>query len=114
MFDREILEAQQGIWINKRWIHDAKLGKRLKVVVRPGEIRILPMPEKPMPEETEAAAASEDPVLAVAGILSGEPPSAEEIERELYTGDASRASRIATGRKGRGAGTGKGAGRHLS
>jgi hypothetical protein len=83
MFDREILEAQQGIWINKRWIHDAKLGKRLQVVVRPGEIRILPMPE-----ETEAAAASEDPVLAVAGILSGEPLSAEEIERELYTGDA--------------------------
>lgn len=83
MFDREILEVQQGIWINERWIHDAKLGKRLQVVVRPGEIRILPMPE-----ETEAAAASEDPVLAVAGILSGEPLSAEEIERELYTGDA--------------------------
>ena len=112
MFDREILEAQQGIWINERWIHDAKLGKRLQVVVRPGEIRILPMPEKPMPEkpvpeETEAAAASEDPVLAVAGILSGEPPSAEEIERELYTGCASRASRIAMGRKGRGAEDGK-------
>ncbi len=87
MFDREVLEVQQGIWINERWIHDAKLGKRLQVVVRPGEIRILPMSEKPMPEEPEAAAASEDPVLAVAGILSGEPLSAEEIERELYTGD---------------------------
>ena len=107
MFDREILEAQQGIWINERWIHDAKLGNRLQVVVRPGEIRILPMPEKPMPEETEAAAASEDPVLAVAGILSGEPLFAEEIERELYTGDASRASRIATGWRARGAGDGK-------
>ncbi|MFP4396441.1 MAG: hypothetical protein ACLFTI_14385 [Anaerolineales bacterium] len=82
MFDREILEVQQGIWINERWIHDAKLGKRLQVVVRPGEIRILPVSEEP-----EAAAASEDPVLAVAGILSGEPLSAEEIERELYTGD---------------------------
>jgi hypothetical protein len=91
MFDGEILEVQQGIWISERWIHDAKLGKRLQVVVRPGEIRILPVPE-----ETEVAAASEgrdvpaseDPVLAVAGILSGEPLSAEEIERELYTGDA--------------------------
>ena len=83
MFDREVLEVQQGIWINERWIHDAKLGKRLQVVVRPGEIRILRMPG-----ETAAAAASEDPVLAVAGILSGEPLSAEEIERELYTGDA--------------------------
>ncbi|NBD35589.1 MAG: hypothetical protein GVY30_06280 [Chloroflexi bacterium] len=83
MFDREILEVQQGIWINERWIHDAKLGKRLQVVVRPGEIRILPLPD-----ETEAATASEDSVLAVAGILSGEPLSAEEIEQELYTGDA--------------------------
>jgi hypothetical protein len=51
----------------------------LQVIVQPGEIRILPVPE-----ETEVAA-SEDPVLAVAGILSGEPLSAEEIERELYT-----------------------------
>jgi hypothetical protein len=83
MFDREILEVQQGVWISERWIHDAKLGKRLQVVVRPGEIRILPVSE-----ETEAAAASEDPVLAVVGILSGEPLSAEEIERELYAGDA--------------------------
>lgn len=79
MFDREVLEVQQGVWINERWIRDAKLGTRLQVVVRPGEIRILPVPE-----ETEVAAASEDPVLAVVGILSGEPLSAEEIEREFY------------------------------
>jgi len=82
MLEQEVLEVQQGVWINEQWIRDAKLGTRLQVVVQPGEIRILPMPD-----ETEAAAASEDPVLAVTGILSGEPLSAEEIERELYTGD---------------------------
>jgi hypothetical protein len=79
MFDRDVLAVQQGVWINERWIRAAKLGTRLQVIVQPGEIRILPVPE-----ETEVAA-SEDPVLAVAGILSGEPLSAEEIERELYT-----------------------------
>ena len=31
-----------------------------------------------------AKAAQEDPMLAVAGLLSGSPLSAEQIERELY------------------------------
>lgn len=37
------LEVQHGIWIEDEWIRNARLGSRLKVVVRPGEIRILPV-----------------------------------------------------------------------
>ena len=46
MFDQKVLEVQQGIWINEQWIRNAGLGTRLQVVVRPGEIRILPVPDK--------------------------------------------------------------------
>jgi hypothetical protein len=91
MSDRKVLEVQQGVWINERWIRDAKLGTRLQVVVQPGEIRILPMPDEAEPEvlaRGNDVLTSEDPVLAVAGILSGEALSAEEIEWELYEGNA--------------------------
>ena len=40
---------------------------------------------------TSRTTVDEEPLLAVAGILSGEPLSAEEIEQELY-GDAATAS----------------------
>jgi hypothetical protein len=39
---QEVLEVQEGIWINGQWIRDAGLGHRLQVIVKPGEIRILP------------------------------------------------------------------------
>lgn len=83
MLEREVLEVQQGIWINEHWIRDAQLGTRLQIVVRPGEIRILSMPGAQGAEENEARTL-EDPVLAVAGILSGEALSAEGIECALY------------------------------
>jgi len=43
MPEQATLEIQQGIWIDERWIRDAGLGTHLQVVVRPGEIRILPL-----------------------------------------------------------------------
>jgi hypothetical protein len=43
MADQKVLEVQQGIWIDEQWIRNAGLGTRLQVVVRPGEIRILPV-----------------------------------------------------------------------
>jgi hypothetical protein len=79
MSEQEVLEVQRGIWINEHWIRDAQLGTRLQILVRPGEIRIVSMPVAQGAEEQ-----TEDPVLAVAGSLSGEALSAEEIERELY------------------------------
>ena len=41
MSDHQVLEVQQGIWIDEQWIRRAGLGGRLQVVVQPGEIRIL-------------------------------------------------------------------------
>jgi hypothetical protein len=43
MPDQEVLEVQQGIWIDEQWIRNAGLGTHLQVVVRPGEIRIIPV-----------------------------------------------------------------------
>jgi hypothetical protein len=43
MADQEVLEIRQGIWIDEQWIRNAGLGTRLQVIVRPGEIRILPV-----------------------------------------------------------------------
>jgi hypothetical protein len=51
--------------------------------------------EPPFTEQTlreELGPQTEEPLLAVAGTLSGEPLSAEEIERELY-GDATVADK---------------------
>lgn len=46
MSDQEVLKVQQGIWIDEQWIRNAGLGTRLQVVVQPGEIRILPVPDE--------------------------------------------------------------------
>jgi len=37
-----VLEAQRGLWIEERFLRQARLGERLEVVVEEGEIRILP------------------------------------------------------------------------
>lgn len=43
MPDQKVLEVQRGIWIDEQAIRSARLGTRLRVVVQPGEIRILAM-----------------------------------------------------------------------
>ena len=43
---QQTLEVQQGIWISEQWIRRAGLGARLRVLVLPGEIRILSAPVK--------------------------------------------------------------------
>lgn len=40
MSNHQVLEIQQGIWIDEQWIRQAGLGGPLQVVVQPGEIRI--------------------------------------------------------------------------
>ena len=83
MFDREVLEVQRGIWINERWVRDAGLGTRLQVVVQPGEIRILPMPNE---TEKEVSARGWEVFLSLGrtaqpGQLSN---AAVEHDRYLY------------------------------
>jgi hypothetical protein len=43
MLHEQELEVTQGIWIDKEWLKNAGLGRRLQVLIRPGEIRILPV-----------------------------------------------------------------------
>lgn len=52
MTEQAVLEIRQGIWIDERWLRDAGLGTRLQVVVRPGEIRILPVPAEAERQES--------------------------------------------------------------
>jgi hypothetical protein len=47
---QEVLTVQHGIWIDEQWIRDAGLGGRLRILVQPGEIRILPGTEENDPK----------------------------------------------------------------
>ena len=42
MMAPEILNVEEGIWIREEWIREAGLGHRLRVIVRPGEIHLVP------------------------------------------------------------------------
>ncbi|MFN7948482.1 MAG: hypothetical protein U0Z53_24230 [Blastocatellia bacterium] len=41
MSEQSVIEVQQGIWINAEWLRQAGLGLRYRVVIEPGEIRIV-------------------------------------------------------------------------
>ena len=43
------VEVEKGIWIDEHWIRDAELGPRVRVIVRPGEIRIIDEAHRPSP-----------------------------------------------------------------
>ena len=47
----QILEVRQGVWIDEQWIRNAGLGSHLRVVVQPGEIRILTATRETQPTE---------------------------------------------------------------
>jgi hypothetical protein len=44
MPNQQVLKVQQGIWIDEQWIRNAGLSAHLRVLVQPGEIRILAVP----------------------------------------------------------------------
>jgi hypothetical protein len=44
MSNKQMIEVQQGVWIEKRWLQSAGLGSHLQVIVQPGEIRIVAAP----------------------------------------------------------------------
>jgi hypothetical protein len=46
MANRQLLDVQQGIWIDKQWLQQAGLGGHLQIVVQQGEIRILAASEE--------------------------------------------------------------------
>lgn len=86
MKDQEVLEVQQGIWISEQRIREAELGTRLRVVVQPGEIRILPLPAE---QDTEHSAKAWEAFRSLS--RSAEPgrlaDAAAEHDRYLYGKD---------------------------
>ena len=80
MVRRETVSVQQGIWIDGQRLADAGLHDRLQIIVQPGEIRIRPAEA----DRISQGDAAQEPLLELAGILSGSPLSADQIERELY------------------------------
>ena len=83
MLHEQELEVRQGIWIDKEWLTNAGLGRRLKVLVQPGEIRILPAKEA----SRQAGTPSGWAVFQTLGddAASGQlPDAAEEHDRYLY------------------------------
>jgi len=54
MSNSQVLEIQQGVWIDERWLQSAGLGPRIQVVVQAGEIRIVPaLGETEQPQSAE-------------------------------------------------------------
>lgn len=83
MLEQQPVEVQQGIWIDARWIRRAGLGSRVKVAVRPGEIRISAAPD----EVVRASQAEGWEVLRALGQDAPEGRLAEaarEHDRYLY------------------------------
>lgn len=80
MVRRETVSVQQGIWIDGQRLADAGLHDLLQIIVQPGEIRIRPAEA----DRISQGDAAQEPLLELAGILSGSPLSADQIERELY------------------------------
>ena len=80
MVRRETVSVQRGIWIDGQRLADADLHDRLQITVRPGEIRI----RSAKADGVSQGDVAHERLLELAGILSGSPLSANQIERELY------------------------------
>jgi hypothetical protein len=80
MSERQTVSVQKGIWIDETRLGEAGLRGELEISVEPGEIRIrLASDGEYTPAET-----ADEPLMKLAGMLSGSPVSADEIERQLY------------------------------
>ena len=56
MSSTQVLEVQQGIWIDEQWLQSAGLGSRLQVIVQSGEIRIVSAQTKSVSQPPSAKA----------------------------------------------------------
>ena len=80
MAERAAVALQHGIWIDRQELADAGLRDQLEITIEPGEIRIRSVEVV----RASTAGSSGEPLLQLAGLLSGESLTACEIERELY------------------------------
>ncbi|MDY0169844.1 MAG: hypothetical protein RBS80_25090 [Thermoguttaceae bacterium] len=79
MEQRETAMLQHGIWIDQQRLAEAGLHAPLEIAVQSGEIRI-----RSAVAERSADPVPGEPLLDLAGVLSGSPLSGAEIQRELY------------------------------
>lgn len=80
MVQRQTVTIQHGVWIDRQRLADAGLDDRLEITVGPGEIRIRSAESPDVRSNSE----NDEPLLQLAGILSGPPLSSAEIDRQLY------------------------------
>ncbi len=78
MTQRTTATLQHGIWIDQQRLAEAGLQAPLEIAVQAGEIRI-----RSAASATPAPSAH-DPLLDLAGALSGPSLSGPQIDRELY------------------------------
>jgi hypothetical protein len=87
MTKQQVLEVQEGIWIDKQWLHSAGLGSRLQVVVQPGEIRLRAAPTEGEPPEPSEAGWRVFRALGQDAPPGRLPNAAVEHDRYLYGKD---------------------------
>jgi hypothetical protein len=84
MLEQKVLEVQQGIWIDEQWIRNAGLGAPLRVVVQPGEIRILGVPAEAEQEDLSEKGWDVFRALGRSAQPGRLPNAAAEHDRYLY------------------------------
>ena len=80
---RIVLEEQKGLWIEAQLLQQAGLGKHLRVVVKPGEIQILPLAtvSDSLPYDVtrdEAQAVLKETREEIIAIYGGQAPPADQ------------------------------------
>jgi len=80
---RIVLEEQKGLWIEAQLLQQAGLGKHLRVVVKPGEIQILPLAtvSDSLPYDVthdEAQAVLKETREEIIAVYGGQPPPADQ------------------------------------
>ncbi len=83
MTQRSTTTLQHGIWIDQQRLAEAGLQAPLEIAVQSGELRI-----RSAAADTPARSA-DDPLLNLAGALSGPSLSGPQIDRELYANETS-------------------------
>jgi len=89
MFQQQTVELQkiQGIWIDTQWLQQAGLGENIRVIIGPGEIRLM---KTPMMAATSLPKASESdsiqiqsPLHSLIGIAETKDPTASKRVKEI-------------------------------
>ncbi len=84
MSESKVVQVQQGIWIDEQWIQIAGLGTHLRIIVQPGEIRILSLSAKAEEKQTSEKGWDVFRSLGRDALPGRLPDAAAEHDRYLY------------------------------